>query len=43
MGLTPVHVSKVLSELRRSGVIELSERSLSILNPSRLEQIASVR
>jgi len=43
MGLTPVHVSKVLSEFRRSGLIELSERSLSILNLSRLEQIASLR
>ena len=34
-GLTPVHVSKVLSEFRRSGLIKISERSLSILHTSR--------
>jgi CRP/FNR family transcriptional regulator, anaerobic regulatory protein len=43
MGLTPVHVSKILSDFRRSGLIELSGRSLTVLDPVRFEQIATVR
>jgi CRP/FNR family transcriptional regulator len=43
MGLTPVHVSKILSEFRRSGLIELNDRSLTLLDPVRLEHIATVR
>jgi len=42
-GLTPVHVSKVLSEFRRNRVIEISDRSLAILDEERLEQIATAR
>lgn len=43
VGLTPVHVSKLLSELRRSGLIRLSERSLAILDPAGLRAVANVR
>ena len=42
-GLTPVHVSKVLSEFRRSGVIKISDRSLTILDPARFRRIALMR
>ena len=42
-GLTPVHVSKVLSEFRRNQVIEISDRSLTILDNEKLEQIATAR
>ena len=42
-GLTPVHVSKVLSEFRRSGLIKLSERSLTILDLTGFRRIANMR
>lgn len=42
-GLTPVHVSKVLSEFRRSGVIKISDRSLTILDLERFRRIALMR
>lgn len=42
-GLTPVHVSKVLGEFRRSGMIELDERLLTITNPAELRRIAAAR
>ena len=42
-GLTPVHVSKVLSEFRRSGLIKISERSLTILDPIGFRRIANMR
>lgn len=42
-GLTPVHVSKLLSELRRKGLMRLSERSLTILDPAGLRAIANMR
>lgn len=42
-GLTPVHVSKVLSEFRRNGLIEISDRSLTILDPARFHRIADMR
>ncbi|MGA8959968.1 MAG: helix-turn-helix domain-containing protein [Pseudolabrys sp.] len=42
-GLTPVHVSKVLSEFRRSGLIRLSERSLTILDLTGFRRIANMR
>ncbi len=42
-GLTPVHVSKVLSEFRRSGLIKISERSLTILDPERFQRIGHMR
>jgi CRP-like cAMP-binding protein len=43
VGLTPVHVSKVLSEFRRNGMIQLSERTLAILDPDRLRALARQR
>jgi len=42
-GLTPVHVSKVLSEFRRSGLIRISERSLTILDLKGFRRIANMR
>ena len=43
VGLTPVHVSKLLSEFRRNGIIRLSERSLAILDPARMRALADLR
>lgn len=42
-GLTPVHVSKLLSEFRRKGLIRLSERSLVILDPAGFRAAANIR
>ncbi len=42
-GLTPVHVSKVLSEFRRSGLIRISDRSLAILDPAGFRRVADMR
>jgi CRP-like cAMP-binding protein len=42
-GLTPVHVSKVLSEFRRNGLIRISDRSLNILDPTGFRRIAHMR
>jgi CRP-like cAMP-binding protein len=42
-GLTPVHVSKVLSEFRRNGLINISERSLTILDPAGFRRVAHMR
>jgi CRP/FNR family transcriptional regulator, anaerobic regulatory protein len=42
-GLTPVHVSKVLSEFRRSGLIKISDRSLTILDPTGFRRVANMR
>jgi CRP/FNR family transcriptional regulator, anaerobic regulatory protein len=42
-GLTPVHVSKVLSEFRRNGLIRISDRSLSILDPAGFRRVAHMR
>lgn len=42
-GLTPVHVSKVLSEFRRNGLINISERSLTILDPVGFRRVAHKR
>jgi CRP/FNR family transcriptional regulator, anaerobic regulatory protein len=42
-GLTPVHVSKVLSEFRRSGLIKISDRSLTILDPAAFRRVADMR
>lgn len=39
-GLTPDHVNKVLSELQRAGLIEISSRSLTILDAQELERLA---
>jgi CRP/FNR family transcriptional regulator len=42
-GLTPVHVSKVLGELQRAGLIDISSRSLTILNATELQRVADWR
>lgn len=40
LGLTPVHVNRVIRKLRQAKVMELRERSLLILDPARLAEIA---
>jgi CRP-like cAMP-binding protein len=42
-GLTAVHVSKVLSEFRRSGCIAISDRSLTLCDPAGFNAIADIR
>jgi CRP/FNR family transcriptional regulator len=42
-GLTPVHVSKLMSEFRRKGLIRLSGRSLAILDPAAFRAAANMR
>lgn len=39
-GLTPVHVSKVLTEFQRSGLIDLKDRSLTLLDRAELRHVA---
>ena len=40
-GLTPVHVSRVLGNFRRKGLIEINGRSLTILNATELNRVAN--
>lgn len=42
-GLTPVHVSKLLTDLRRRGLIRINDRSLEILDDRALRGIAGIR
>ena len=42
-GLTPVHVSKVLTEFRRNGLINISERSLTLRDPAGFRRVANMR
>lgn len=42
-GLTPVHVSKVLGEFQRARLIEISSRSLTIINDAELRVAADWR
>ena len=42
-GLTPVHVSKVLCGFRRSGLIDYSNRSLTILDMVNFQRVANQR
>ena len=42
VGLTPVHVSKVMSEFRRRGLIEINGRSLTILDQTGLRRAATL-
>jgi CRP/FNR family transcriptional regulator, anaerobic regulatory protein len=42
-GLTPVHVSKVLTEFRRDGLIKISDRALTILDPAGFRRVAQAR
>jgi len=39
-GLTPVHVSKVLSKFQRSGLINIANRSLAVVDMDELRQVA---
>lgn len=41
-GLTPVHVNKVLSEFRRGGLVRISDRSLTILDPAGFRRVAQM-
>ena len=43
LGLTPVHVSKVLSDLRRRKLISLNGRTLTLIDPAGLARIAQMR
>jgi CRP-like cAMP-binding protein len=40
LGMTPVHINRVLKELRASGAMDIKRRSLVIIDPVRLVQIA---
>ena len=42
-GLTPVHVSKVLGEFQKSGLIEISDRSLRIIDLPQLQRVAGLQ
>lgn len=42
-GLTPVHVSKILGELQRAGMVEIGGRTLTILNVAELQRVADWR
>ena len=39
-GMTPVHVSRMLHQLRRQGLIDLSDKVLTILDPKGLQRVA---
>jgi CRP-like cAMP-binding protein len=42
VGLTPVHVSRVLSLFRDRGIVGLSDGVLQVFNPHELERIGSL-
>ena len=42
-GLTAVHVSKVLTEFRRRGLIDIQDRSLTILSVDEFQRVAALR
>lgn len=42
-GLTPVHVNKVMGEMRRSGMIEIKGRSLTVQRPAEFDRLAQPR
>jgi CRP-like cAMP-binding protein len=39
-GLTPMHVSRMVGKLREEGLIELKGKTLTILDPERLKEVA---
>jgi CRP-like cAMP-binding protein len=41
-GLTPVHVSRVISEFRRAGLIQITDRCLTVLKSAELCQIGGM-
>jgi len=38
---TPVHVNRVVQELRRSGLLELRKYTVSLPDPKRLKEVAA--
>lgn len=42
-GLTPVHVSKVMGEFQRAGLVEINRRSLTLINERELRRAADWR
>lgn len=40
LGMTPVHINRVLRRLRELGIMEINRRSLRILDPLRLVEVA---
>ncbi len=40
MGLTSVHVNRTLRELRKRGLINIAKRTLHVLDPDRLADVA---
>jgi hypothetical protein len=40
-GLTPVHVSKVLTEFRRNGLMRIGDRTLTVLDPAGFRHTAN--
>jgi CRP-like cAMP-binding protein len=40
MGITPVHVNRVVKQLRDEGVVEFQRGAVTVINEGRLEQIA---
>lgn len=42
-GLTPVHVSRVIGSFRNAGLIEITGRSLKILNLAELRRVSNTR
>ena len=43
LGLTPVHINRVLQEFRRNGLLSLEQRTLTLHDLQRLQQIAEIR
>ena len=41
-GLTPVHVNRVINQLRRDGLIDMRNRSLTIRDPVALQRICNI-
>jgi CRP-like cAMP-binding protein len=40
LGITPVHVNRMLQQLRGQGLIELSGKALTVLDPAALQKVA---
>ena len=40
LGMTPVHINRILKELRLAGAMALKRGSVTILDPAKLVQIA---
>jgi DNA-binding IscR family transcriptional regulator len=42
LGLTPVHVSRILTKLAQEGLVEFRRGALTILDGKRLQDIANI-